>query len=552
MSTVFDLDISPDFRLEVDVAMSLCETVDSPRSLAVFLLLKHCEFDQYLDLTIEPHHYENPSNFADDYLVTEVLRKSPLLPVSHNRKEAALESFWTSELGCWATNLRIREQTFEFEHVFRKRIAHILGPLDRTALEFIEDNMRHGPGATASLRSRGLVVSDKFEKPLSATVELIPFYKSILGPLWHSCQTKPVEIVEGNKFTTVPKNAKTDRGIAAEPTLNMYVQLGIGKYMRKRLRKFGLDLQYQGRNAELAGRAYSEGLATIDLSNASDSVARDLILSYFPEDWVELLTLVRSHRTCIDGSWHELEKFSSMGNGYTFELESLIFFALCTSVVPQSEWDKVGVYGDDIILPAVYSGPLIKALRFLGFSVNQRKSFLAGSFFESCGADYFRGVEVRPFYLKGNKKPLEGGGVTPYSVRILNRLRLYSCKRLGGQFCDSRFRPLWVRLYNTLPREWKRVKVPPSFGDLGVISSIIEAKPKRPRDQTEGYRFYSMAFKVRKKDKRNIFVLISNLAQGGSPENASLGREPRRGYLGKPFPKKAFVSHWPDGLAWLT
>lgn len=283
LSTLVDSSTS-DFRLEVDVVKSLCEMIDSPRSLAVYLLLSSGEYTQYLDLRMDASYYDNPSNFADDHLVTQILTKSPLLPISIDRKEAAHSSFWNSELCCYFTNVRIREETFEYEHILRKRIAAVLGPLDHRALKSIENSMKHGPGATASLRSRGLVPSDKFEKPLSMTVELYPYYKSLIGPLWHNYQKGPLEVIEGNRFTTVPKSAKTDRGIAAEPTLNMYVQLGIGRYMRKRLRKFGLDLKYQSRNSELARLAYSKGLATIDLSQASDSLSSELVLSYFPED----------------------------------------------------------------------------------------------------------------------------------------------------------------------------------------------------------------------------------------------------------------------------
>lgn len=553
MSKTFVSGISSSFQLEVEVAKSLCETVDSPRSLAVWLLLHYGEYKQYLDLSIDSVDYDNPSNFADDYLVTEVLRKNPDMPVFIDRREAALSSFWISELRCFATNQRLLACTFDYEHVIRKRIAAILGPVSREALDFIESHMGHGPGSTASLRSRGTVPSDKYRKQVSMTIDLLPYYKSILGPLWHSASCGRADVILGSKFTTVPKNAKTDRGIAAEPTLNMFVQKGIGKYIRERLRRSGLDLKYQSRNQLLAQRAWRDSLATIDLSAASDSLATGLVLSFLPPDWVELLSLCRSHRIKIDGDWHELEKFSSMGNGYTFELESLIFYSICTAIVPRDERDQVGVYGDDIVIPSRYSDQVVEALNFLGFEVNVHKSFLAGCFYESCGADFFKGIDVRPFYLKGNENlPINGKDITPYALRIANRLRLYSCKRLAYQYCDSRFRPLWVALYSSLPLMWRKCKVPPSFGDLGVITSINEARVSRSKDQWQGYKFKCISFKYTKRSKRDIFVTFAALQQEGLSERPSYGREPIRGYLGKPFPKQAFVSHWPHGLAWLT
>jgi len=548
MSITLSEDKDPSFQLEVEVAKSLCETVDTPRSLAVYLLLSYREFGQYLDLTCDPDNYDDTGNFADDYLVSEILRKSPLLPVQIDRREAAQTSFWMSELGCYATNIRLKTETFNYEHAVRRRISDILGPLDLKALREIEENFGHGPGATASLRGYGIVASDKFEKPLSMTVELMPYFKSILSESWHEAHSGKVDVIYGSKFTTVPKNAKTDRGICAEPTLNMYVQRGIGKYIRNRLRRNGLDLRYQGRNSELARRAWKDGLATIDLSAASDSLSSELILSYLPDSWVQLLSLCRCHRVFIDGEWHELEKFSSMGNGYTFELESLIFYAVCTAIVPRRFSADVGVYGDDIVIPASFSTAVIEALKFLGFSVNQSKSFLAGNFYESCGTDYFKGTEVRPFYLKGYTQ--KDQGLVPYQLRIANRLRNYAHKRGDFQYCDERFRSLWVRLFQSLPRMWRKCKVPPSFGDLGVVTSKSEARVKRLPHQHEGFSFLSISFTPKKVEKRTHFVLLSLLSQGCSTDVATFGREPRRGYLGKAFPKKSSVSHWTDSLLW--
>lgn len=584
--------------VEVNFVKALCETIGSVRSLTVWLLLEYKEFEQLIGLSIDPSRYDNPSNFADDHLVTEVLKKSPNLPLTIDRRDAAVESFWLSELGCLETNYRLKNETFDLERKFQIEISKLLGPVDKSALIEIDRMMRHGPGATASLRGRGLVPSDKFEKSISLTIDLYPFYKSILGANWHNSQRSPAEIVGGNKFTTVPKSAKTDRGIAAEPTLNMYVQLGIGSYLRRRLKRFGIDLNDQVANQELAQRAYFDGLATIDLSSASDSICYQLIVRYFPEDWVELLTLPRSHRTYIDGTWHELEKFSSMGNGYTFELESLIFLALCRCIVPEKEYSDVGVYGDDIIIPAKYADQLVDTLKFLGFRVNKSKSFLAGNFFESCGSDFFKGVNVRPFYLRGSK------GDIPYTVQIANKLRLYAWMRMKKFGCDSRFRQLWVDTYHLTPKFWRKAKVPPQFGDTGLITSFREAKPKKNDHGIEGYTVRHVTFEpsYRKRgsfDRRikivNHSVLLSQLPRGVPPieiEDSghdvilhdsnifsslwalrtrvgtsalvnfirreieatdslpTYGKEPRRGYLGMVRTSSTTVLQWCDGLEW--
>ena len=48
------------------------------------------------------------------------------------------------------------------------------------------------------------------------------------------------QLTESNRLMTVPKNARTDRVIAAEPDWNMFFQLGLGASIRARLQKVGL------------------------------------------------------------------------------------------------------------------------------------------------------------------------------------------------------------------------------------------------------------------------------------------------------------------------
>lgn len=138
----------------------------------------------------------------------------------------------------------------------------------------------------------------------------------------------------GNKVTTVPKNSKTDRVIAIEPLMNMYVQKGIGGAIRHSLRSVGINLNDQTSNQRLAREGSLQGkLATVDLSSASDSVSLLLVEELLPPDWVAAIKLCRSPCGVLpDGSVINYQKVSSMGNGFTFELESLIFWAACSSV----------------------------------------------------------------------------------------------------------------------------------------------------------------------------------------------------------------------------
>lgn len=136
---------------------------------------------------------------------------------------------------------------------------------------------------------------------------------------------------------------------------------------------------------------------------ASDTVSRELVYMLFPVDFACLVDDLASSETELEGvPQPKLEKISSMGNGFTFELETLIFWALATSVCDFLGVDStdVSVYGDDIIVPTETVSSLLETLEFLGFRMNQEKSFWSGKFRESCGKDYYFGIDVRPYFQK--------------------------------------------------------------------------------------------------------------------------------------------------------
>nr|UJQ85025.1 MAG: hypothetical protein 3 [Leviviridae sp.] len=207
----------------------------------------------------------------------------------------------------------------------------------------------------------------------------------------------PVQIMDG-RLTFVAKNALTHRAIVTEPPLNGVYQLALGDYIAKRLAKFGVDLSDQTRNQRLAKEGSLTGaLATLDLSSASDTIAIEVVYHLLPVDWALALSVGRSSHILYKGERFNLEKFSSMGNGYTFALESLIFWALASSC---SESGEVSVYGDDIIVPTTSVALLTEVLTACGFLLNARKSYSHGPFRESCGADWYRGFDIRPYYQK--------------------------------------------------------------------------------------------------------------------------------------------------------
>ena len=262
-----------------------------------------------------------------------------------------------------------------------------------------------GGSSTSKKRVRGHPAL-KFLDKADVTRPVLPlFYDIVRGTRWADhLRLSGLEprYVEGNVLFTVPKNSEIDRVAAKEPDLNMFLQKAFGNQIRTCLKRVGIDLNDQRVNQELARVGSITGsLMTVDLSSASDSVTIELVRRLLPPDWFYYLDLVRSKQTDVDGIAHVNEMFSSMGNGFTFELESLLFYSITRAVAFfRGVRGQISVYGDDIIAPSELSLDLTSALVFCGFRLNESKSFWTGPFRESCGKHWYGGRNVSPFFIR--------------------------------------------------------------------------------------------------------------------------------------------------------
>jgi hypothetical protein len=293
-----------------------------------------------------------------------------------------------------------------------------------------------------------------------------------------------LKVVKGSELGFVPKSAKTDRPICTEPLMNIYIQKGIGTYIRSRLRKNGCDLNNQNTNGTLARLGSIDGsLATVDLSSASDTISYMTVLELLPSDWFDLMDKARSRFYSYEGKTYSFEKFSSMGNGFTFELESLIFLALARATCSflGLSGRNVSVYGDDIIVPVEAYTMLSQVLEFCGFTVNQMKSFHNGPFRESCGSDFFLGKDVRPVYLKKS---------------LSNEVLMSLCNRIfrKSHLNDPKERLLYNIFKYQIPKEYHILKGPDGYGDGHFVT---DWKPNRSpmlrRRGWEGAEFKTLA-----------------------------------------------------------
>jgi hypothetical protein len=228
----------------------------------------------------------------------------------------------------------------------KRKIASLLGPF---SLHCIEPFFGWSPGATFDIKRRFAQVDKKVAaNTITVSGRALELLESVVRHDLHwSCALLgrypegpwsfvpwAFSEVDLCRVTTVPKSSKTDRVIAIEPTGNIYLQTGVGGFFRRCLKRRGIDLDDQEINQGYAAKALELALATLDLKAASDTVSVELVYELLPPDWAFALDALRSHWALKpSGERVRLEKWSSMGNGFTFELETLIFWALSSSVL---------------------------------------------------------------------------------------------------------------------------------------------------------------------------------------------------------------------------
>jgi hypothetical protein len=285
----------------------------------------------------------------------------------------------------------------------------------------------HGPGATAE-RISG---NQKFNWRRWHD-RLEPYFPLVDNgfPIGIPMKARELEIVtiipqDGEqpvRVVPVPKTLKGPRIIAIEPCCMQFVQQGIRNVLYRAIESYWLTAGHvnfsdQTVNQKLAIEASSTGqFATIDLSEASDRVPLSLALVMFETnpDLRDAILACRSTKAEMpDGTIiGPLGKFASMGSALCFPIEAMYFYTSCVvaslkgahlSLTPSNIFKVsrgVFVYGDDIVVPTRDADIVLDHLRKYNCKVNASKTFVGGSFRESCGVDAYRGEQVTPVYLR--------------------------------------------------------------------------------------------------------------------------------------------------------
>jgi hypothetical protein len=222
------------------------------------------------------------------------------------------------------------------------------------------------------------------------------------------------------RLVSVPKTSVSRRTITVEPFANMFVQQGLMAHLREKLRKCAvmsqcLDINDQSKNNHLAlVGSLTREWATIDLKSASDLLSVNLVETVFGRDqeFLDLMLDYRSQYVEIKNEPLRIKKFAGMGNALTFPVQSVVYAVVSMAAILIERGVRITyrnvkaasrcirVFGDDIVVKTEYMTQVCGALVRVGLRVNSRKSFSNGSFRESCGTDYFKGVLVTPVRMK--------------------------------------------------------------------------------------------------------------------------------------------------------
>lgn len=439
------------------------------------------EYDKLISLPFDPSSYTDAWTFSQDYLLRNVLAKyndgsadkealdgptfekflkvdGELANVNHRLRNISEDDQYLRDREVWTTLCRAAHE-----------ILKLLGPVPSSSITNLCE-FTTGASYTRTRRS-GCSASHKYgEQSPDVTFNCYDFgYAAVASSnLWFA-NVSDIRTVGGNRITTVPKNRTINRTIAIEPSLNMFIQRGIGNYLRRRLKSAGINLDDQTINQNLAKQGSVDGsLATIDLSSASDCVSLGIIEFLFPPMWVTLLKATRSPYGILpNGTRLTYNKLSSMGNGYTFEIESLIFWSICKALCSD---EPFSIYGDDIIIPSHHVAALEKVLTFIGFKFNEQKSFSSGPFRESCGKHYFRGEDVSPFF---HRRPgVNRKGRIFETIKLANNIR-----RFIGRTDHHELWVVYDWVVSHLPDFWQKPKIPEGVGDGALTGTLVECNP---------------------------------------------------------------------------
>lgn len=318
------------------------------------------------------------------------------------------------------------ETTFSIMEYARAIIATIVRDMDTSDVaRFLP---RPGPGATNTPTEK----TERYRpRVLYTQINDVLDYQEWWYPNpWDACQeSREFLSLHKNKkaepcarFKFVPKTQDKARGICIEENemqvMQQAVRAAFYHLFDERLYP-NVAITEQNINAQLALHASSDlANATIDMSEASDRISRELV-SWLFQDNTELHNVLMALSTRwikppkeLSEEYPDLirtKKYAPMGSALCFPVMTLVHYALVVSIIKHNTYNDIDqqdirklvyVYGDDIVLPSVCTEDVFHWLPKFGMKLNKTKSFYRSLFRESCGIHAYGGVDVTPVYIK--------------------------------------------------------------------------------------------------------------------------------------------------------
>lgn len=276
------------------------------------------------------------------------------------------------------------------------------------------------------------------------------------------------------KLSCVPKSYKAFRGIMPNTEVGNFLTSGLSKYLESKLYMCGISLAKSAEKHKKFAKEFSKTRThvTADLSAASDSFTSSLVNALLPRDWYNAIKTGRIDQYTWKGKQFYMQSFMTMGIGFTFPLQTLLFYGLLKAIAELTNVrGDISVYGDDLIYPVALHKYVVGIFDDLGFQLNKEKTYATGNFRESCGSDFYRGVDVRPFSPEGCEENLSPSRYAAFCYKLLNGI-------------NRRWDPVCYdlnRTRNLLLKEILRVKtciyrVPMSYPDTsGMKTDMLHA-----------------------------------------------------------------------------
>lgn len=414
-----------------------------------------------------------------------------------------------------ATQERIREPlalTNITRQVIDRARFHVTRILGAYNCEEVYDHAQFSRRSTVGCPMRQSYLYEKLSasRRLTGSVGQISWFERYLSSdylLAEIIGEKELTPIDCLAITNVPKSYKALRTIMPNTLIGSFYTYGLGKCIELRLRKEGYDIRNLQRLHGIYAREASRTRrsVTADLSAASDSFTREMVQLLVPPDWFDALDLGRIDQVeRPDGTRMPLESFMTMGIGFTFPLQTLLFLCLLKSLADLTKTrGLISVYGDDLVYPQKLHRYVARIFPQLNLILNEDKTYVTSNFRESCGSDFFHGCDVRPFQPEGGHQMLPRKQFATFVYKVLNGLVL----RWPEEVIPKTLHFLQQRL---LTVDGMILQVPPSFPDYSgykvaspredwilnysPITKPVSQVSSRTMDQRDGQHFAFVAY----------------------------------------------------------